>query len=115
MGFLGRPLESRHSWITGGHRWQTRPAIRLGPHQVAIILRRRKLPAIDQSGLGEKFLRHRHRLNRLFDFPFEIVTLVNHVRDVGLFAGFPLEVSDLVEDPKDLVRIDGAESQSSSA
>ena len=71
----------------------------------------RQFATIDQRRFGKEFLRHGHGLDRLLDFPFEIVTLVDHVCDIGRFAGFPFEVANLVEDAKHLIRIDGPEGQ----
>ena len=84
---------------------------RLRAHQITFFLRGRKLRVIHQSGLGEQLLRHGHGLNHGFDLAFEVVTLVDHVGDVGCAAGFPFEEADLVEDAEYLIWIDRSQGQ----
>jgi hypothetical protein len=84
---------------------------RLGLYQVAILLRGREFSAVDQCGLGEEFLRDGDGLDHGFDFALEVMTLIDHVCDVGLLACLPFEAANLVEDAEDLIGIDGAKGQ----
>ena len=66
---------------------------------------------IDDCGLREELLRDRHRLDHRLDLPLQIVTLVDHVGDVGAAPRLMLEQPNLVENAEHLVRIDRTQRQ----
>src|SRR6266487_3689517 len=64
---------------------------------------------INQSGFSKQLLSHANGLDCLLNFAFQIVALIDHVRDVGLLPGFPLVIKNLMENSKHLVGIDGTD------
>src|SRR5438105_2021837 len=85
--------------------------VRFGGHQIAAALRVRERGMIDERRLREQLLRDGDGLDHRLDLAFEIVALIDHVRDVGPRARLPLEASNLVEDAEHLIRIDRSERQ----
>src|SRR5436309_14555007 len=79
---------------------------RLCTDELAVHLRRGKGSVINQGSLSKQLLSHANGLDGLLNFAFQIVALIDHVRDVGLLPGLPLVVKNLVEDSKDLISID---------
>src|SRR5450755_4755024 len=67
------------------------------PDEIRLLLRRRQTLAIHEGSLGEKLLRHVHGLDHGFNLAFQVVTLIDHVSDVGTPACFPFEKQDFVE------------------
>ncbi len=61
---------------------------------------------IDERRLRVELLGDRHGLNHRFDLAFQIVALIDHVRDVGVSAGFPFVELNLMENAEHLIRID---------
>src|SRR5580693_9259778 len=80
-------------------------------HQVAARLRISKSGMVDEASLCEEFLRHGNCLKHRLDLSFQIVALINHVGDIGVFASLPLVKKNLMKDPEDLVGVDGAKSE----
>src|SRR5258708_3088698 len=61
---------------------------------------------VDHGSLGVEFLSGADRLNHCFDFSLEIVTLVDHVGDVGRSLRLPFKHPNLVKNPENLIRVD---------
>ena len=64
---------------------------------------------IDQCSFGEELLSDCDGLNRLLNFAFKIVALIDHVSDIGFGIIFPFVKENLVKDSKDLIGVDRAD------
>jgi len=84
-GFLGRPLDSRHSWITGRTSVANASCSKASAAPGHSFSVRRKF-STSTSAPWRKVPARRSRLDHRLDFPLEIVALVDRVRDIGPLA-----------------------------